>query len=146
MRFWTAFQYPLHQAALIDNGKIVATIPDHSSKTPARMVGPIAEWDDKHILIGRRSSVELWTKDGKNLVQQMTHPWIYGFHALQRYKDKILIGCAGPDCVVLLDWDGNVEWSWFAYKHGLSADIKGYPVPFGDNPNWAAFQLIGDWQ
>ena len=57
MRFWTAFQSPLHYAALIDNGEVVTAIPYHSPKTPARMVGPIAEWDDKHILIGRRISV-----------------------------------------------------------------------------------------
>jgi len=146
MRFWTSFQYPLHQAALVDNGKVVRTIPDHAPKTPARMVGPIGRWDDDHILVGRRSSVELWTADGRDLVQQVNHPWIYGFHVVKRYQDYVLCGSAGPDCVFLLDWDGNVHGSWFAYKQGLSADIKGYPIPFGEGTEWLAFQLTQNFK
>jgi len=141
MRFWTALQYPLHQAILVDNGKIIRSIPDHSPKTLARMVGPIGEWDDKHILVGRRSSVEMWTKDGVEMVRTVTHPWIYDFHVLQRYQDGLLLGCAGLDCVLIMDWEGKVSWSWFASKHGLSADLKGYPVPFGEGQEWQAFQL-----
>lgn len=30
MRFWIVLQYPLHQAILVDNGKIVRLILDHS--------------------------------------------------------------------------------------------------------------------
>lgn len=141
MRFWTAFQHPLRQAALVENGQVIRTIPDHPAKTPARWSEAIGRWDDRHILIGRRSSIELWTADGKTLVQQAYHPWIYGLHVVKRYKDYILVGCAGPDCVFLLDWDGNVAWSWFAHTQNLSAPLTGYPVPYGQGPEWQAFQL-----
>lgn len=146
MRFWTAFQHPLHQAALVENGQVIRTIPDHPAKTPARMVGPIGRWDDDHILVGRRSSVELWTADGKDLVQQVYHPWIYGLHVVKRYEDCLLLGCAGPDCLILLDWDGNARWSWFAHSRGLSAKLDGYPVPFGEGPAWQSFQLTQNFK
>lgn len=141
MRFWTAFQAPLHQAALIENGKVVCAIPDHAAKTPVRMVGPIGAWDENHLLIGRRCSIEQWTADGKEMVRQVYHPWIYGLHVVQRYGDLLLLGCAGPDCAFLIDWEGTTHWSWFACKDRLSAPLSGFPVPFGEGQVWAAFQL-----
>ncbi len=141
MRFWTAFQHPLRQAALVENGRVLRTIPDHPAKTPARWSEAIGRWDDRHILIGRRNSIELWTADGKDLVQQAYHAWIYGLHVVKRYKDLILVGCAGPDCVFLMDWDSNVKWSWFAHTQQLSAPLTGYPVPFGSGTEWQSFQL-----
>lgn len=145
MRFWTAFQIPLRQAALIENGRVVRTIPDHPPKTRARMVDPIGPWDDKHFLVGRRNNIELWTLDGKTMVQSVYHPWLYGLHVVKRYGDFILAGCAGPDCVFLLDWDGNMKWSWFAHTQGLSAPLTRYPVPFGEGLEWQAFQTTTEF-
>ena len=105
MKFWTALQFPLCQAALVCEGKIVKTIPPKPPKTPARRVELVAEYDDL-LVIGRRNSIELWDRAGIELLQSVYHPWIYRLHDCLQVGSELLVACATLDVVFQLDFDG----------------------------------------
>ena len=135
MKFWTTLQEPLSQAALIEDGKIIKLIPETPSNTPVRKVGCVARYKDK-LIIGKRNSFELWDFDGKELLQTLYSPLIYGLHEVNQYQDDIIMCCTTIDGIFRLDWDGNVKWKWFAHQHGFCPDAK-----LLDDPNWQTMQL-----
>lgn len=121
MRFWTALQYPLCQAALVEDGSIVRCIPARPPRTPARRVNLVSEFD-RRLVIGRRNSIEIWNREGTHLEESIYHPWIYSLHACCQFEDRLLLGCATLDVVFTLDFDGHSDWQWWAYRDGLSAE------------------------
>jgi len=137
MRFWTAFQEPLCQAALIENGKIVRTIPDHSPKTPVRFVHIVGEFQDKLILT-RRSDHQVWSLDGKTLERQIYSPYVYAAHWVGEYKGDILAGSGGLDVVYIMDLDGNIKWDWWLVDHH---DKPENFRPRMREPDWLNHQL-----
>lgn len=112
MRFWTAFQDPLFQAALIENGKIVHTIPDHPPKTPVRFVHIVGEFKDKLILT-RRSDHQIWSLDGKTHERQIYTPLVYAPHWVGEFDNHILAGSGGLDVIYLMDLNGEPVWEWW---------------------------------
>lgn len=140
MRFWTALQAPLFQAALVDDGKIVETVPPRPPSTPARRVYLVGEYDS-NLIIGRRNSLELWSRDGTEFKRQVYHPWIYSLHDCEQYGDNLILACATLDVVFELTWDGDAVWSWWAWKDGLA----GKP-DFIDSDDWQTMQLTQEIQ
>jgi|GEM_PF-6335366 len=134
MQFWTALQEPFSQAALVVDGHIVKRIPDHPPKTPIRKVDCVAEFDG-NLVIGRRSHLELWKPDGSEMLASLYHPWIFGLHEVQQYKDMFLVACAGIDCLFLMDQDGRTKWSWWAHQYGWCPKIEEI-----ESPNWEVMQ------
>ncbi len=133
--FWTAYQYPLHQAIQVSDNKIVNAIPAHPPGTPARQVWLVDKYG-QDLLIGRRACVELWAMDGKQMLKQAYHRWMYQMHVAKRHNDYLLIGSAGLDCLLLVDWDGQLRGEWWAHQDGLSAKLAAM-----DSPNWQTIQL-----
>jgi len=135
MKFWTVLQEPLFQAVLVENGNIIKRIPEIPPNTPVRRVGCIAKYKDK-LIIGKRNSLEIWDFDGKELLQTLYSPLIYGLHEINQYQDDIIICCTTIDGIFRLDLEGNVKWKWFAHQHGFCPDTK-----LLDDPNWQTIQL-----
>jgi len=130
MEFWTALQWPLAQAAYIKDSKIALTIPATSAKTPARHVAAVGEFNG-NLVIQRRSCMELWTPDGQKHLKHLYHPWFYSVHSVLQYGEAMMVLSTGIDLIFVIDWDGNVSWQWWAWKHNLS----GNPT-FIHEPNW----------
>ena len=134
MRFWTSMQLPICQAAFVEGGKIVQTIPTNSPQTPARQITQVGEWDGK-LMIGRRFSIELWDPAAPQQLRSVYHKYMYGMHCLKRWRDKILV-CSGQiDVIFLIDWDGKIHWEWWAHKHGLTSRCEAL-----DRPDWPVVQ------
>jgi hypothetical protein len=139
-KFWTGYQQPLCQAVLIEEGKELLAIPPRPAGTPARQVWCVGEWDDK-LLMGRRNLVELWNRQGTELERQVYHKWLYTLHVTEKLGGAILVGSAVLDMAMLLDWNGNVAWEWWAWKDGYA------PKPSAvEEDNWRNTQLTQQWQ
>lgn len=137
MRFWTAFQDPLHQAALIDNGKIVRTIPDHAPKTPVRFVHIVGEFKDK-LVITRRSDHQIWSIDGKTQELQLYTPYVYAPHWVGELEGCVLAGSGGLDVVYTLDLNGKITWEWWLCAHSKRpVDFRS----FMSSAEWLDYQL-----
>lgn len=135
MRFWTALQYPLNQAALICDGQIVKTIPPRPPNTPARWVVLVSQYDDC-LVVGRRCSIELWDRGGTELIHSVYHPWIYSLHDCRQVGADLLLACATLDVVFKLDLQGQASWNWWAWRDGL-AEKPG----FIERDDWQTVQL-----
>ena len=135
MKFWTALQYPLCQAALVCDGQIVKTIPPEPPNTPARRVGLVSEHDD-FLIVGRRCNIELWNRGGTELIRSIYHPWIYSLHDCLQVGSRLLLACATLDVVFLLDLEGHESWNWWAYRDGLAAEPE-----FVHRDDWQTVQL-----
>jgi hypothetical protein len=116
MRFWTSFQGPLFQAALIENGKVVRTIPDHPPKTPVNFIHIVGEYKDK-LVITRRSDHQIWSLDGKTHELQLYTPYVYAPHWVGEWNGFVLAGSGGLDVVYLLDLEGKISWAWWLCDH-----------------------------
>ena len=138
--FWTMYQQPLCQAAYICGGVEQKAIPARPAKTPARQVWSIGEWENK-LLVGRRNSVEMWDPATMTLERQVYHRWLYTLHVSEIYNGLLLVGCAGLDVALLLDWDGNVHWEWWAWEDGYAQKPDAL-----EQPDWVTTQLTQQWQ
>jgi len=138
MKFWTALQYPLCQAALVCDGQIVRTIPRKPPNTPARRVSMVSQYDD-YLVVGRRCNIELWDREGTELLHSVYHPWIYSLHDCLQVGSQFLIACAVLDVVFLLDLQGRESWNWWAYQDELAAEPA-----FVHRDNWQTVQLTQD--
>lgn len=137
MRFWTAFQEPLCQAALIENGKIVRTIPDHPPKTPVRFVHIVGEYKDKLILT-RSSDHQIWSLDGKTQELQLYTPYVYAPHWVGELDGCVLAGSGGLDVVYMLDLEGKCKWAWWLCDHSKRpADFR----MLMNQPDWLDYQV-----
>lgn len=137
MRFWTAYQEPLRQAALVDDGRVIRTIPDHPPGTPTRWIFAVGSFDGK-LLVGRRCDIQLWDKEGLTIEKSVYHPWIYALHSIEQFGDLLLAACAVLDVVFLFDWNGNARWSWHAYRSGY-----GPKRDCVDGKDWQRVQFSG---
>ncbi|MDP7014685.1 MAG: hypothetical protein QGG36_02690 [Pirellulaceae bacterium] len=135
MRFWTALQFPLCQAALVEDGEIVRTIPCKPPGTPARRVVLVGDYEGM-LVVGRRNSIEIWDREGGELIQSVYHPWIYSFHACLQHGQRLLVASATLDVVFSLDLEGEATWAWWAHRDGLAAAPS-----FVDSKDWASRQL-----
>lgn len=135
MRFWTAYQEPLRQAVKIDAGKALQAIPDHPPKTPARWVTCVGEHKGD-LVVGRKASVERYKIDGSEFIDSIYHPWIWGLHVVGSYNGHILIASSGIDVCFLMDENGNMKWSWWAWKDGYGPE----PVMVKEE-RWQSVQL-----
>lgn len=135
MKFWTVLQEPLYQAALVQDGKIIKTIPANPSGTPVRHVYALARYKD-NLVIGKKNSFEIWDFEGNELIKTIYCPLIYGLHEINQYKDDLIVCCTTLDVIFRMDLDGNVKWKWFAHQHGFCPDTK-----LLENPNWQTMQL-----
>ena len=135
MKFWTALQYPLCQAALVEDGRICKTIPVKPPRTPARRVGLVADYDGK-LVVGRRNSIELWDRQGQELLECVYHRWIYGLHGCLQIDSDLLLACSTLDVVFRLDFEGRSPWSWWAHHDGLAAEPR-----FLERQDWPTLQL-----
>jgi len=137
MRFWTSYQFPLSQAALIEDKKVIKTIPLNGPKTPARRVDAVGSYNDKLVLL-RRSSWEIWSKDGEDCELQSYDKYLYGPHAVEQVDDKLLISGSGHDLFYIINMDGQVVWEWFGHEYGLG----GYPDHLYKE-NWVPIHVAG---
>jgi len=139
MKLWTMLQEPLSQAALFENGNTTKKIPNHPPGTLSRQVKTLGEFDG-NLLIGRRNNIEMWTPDGSQMIKSVYHPWIYGLHEVLQWGDELLLACANLDCVFTLDWEGNSNWSWWAWKEGYSTEPT-----FLNEDNWQTRQITDNF-
>lgn len=116
MRFWTLLQEPLFQAALVENGKIVRTIPDHPPKTPVRFIAVVGEYKDK-LILSRLTDHQIWSLDGKTHEYQLYTPYVYSAHWVGEFNGFVLAGSGGLDVTYLMDFDGNIVWEWWMCDH-----------------------------
>lgn len=135
MKFWTALQYPLNQAALVYDGRIVKTIPSQPPKTPARWVSLVGQYNDC-LVIGRRNSIELWDREGTELIHSIYHPWIYTLHDCLQIGEDLLLASATLDVVFRLNLNGQCSWNWWAWRDGLAAKPE-----FVERDDWQTVQL-----
>lgn len=135
MRFWTALQEPLNQAALIENGKIIKVIPENPSGTPARKVLCVSKYND-NLVIGRRNSIEIWDFEGEKMLNSIYSPLIYGLHEINQYKEDLIVCCTILDVIFRIDLNGNIKWKWFAHEHNFCPNPN-----LLDDPNWQTTQL-----
>jgi len=137
-RFWTIFQEPLQQAALIEDGKIVKLIPNSPPRTPARFVSCVGRYNDS-LVIGRKNSVELWDWKGEILKSSIYHPWIYRLHDVKQIGDNLLLGCCRIDAMFSINLDAELQWSWFAHEYDLSPQFTAI-----NEPNWTMRHICGE--
>lgn len=135
MKFWTALQEPLSQAAFVIDGQITRCIPERSPRTPARKVYCVGEFDG-NLVVGRRNHLELWKADGSELLASLYHPLIFDLHEVQQYRDLFLVACAAIDCIFLMDQDGQTKWTWWAHQEGYCPR-----VPEVDRSDWKTIQI-----
>ena len=124
-KFWTALQCPLWQAALVEDGRIIKTIPANSPKTIARRVINVGEYKNTLILM-RHSSFEQWDKEGTEHILGFHSRHIYTPHAVVKFEEDLLICSSGLDLFIIMDLEGNTKWGWWAYKY----DMGGRPDYF----------------
>jgi hypothetical protein len=143
MRFWTAFQEPLTQAALVENGKVIRTIPNHPPKTPARFVYVVGEYQDKLILT-RSADHQIWSLDGKTFEQLYT-PYVYAPHWVGEFAGLILAISSDLDVVYLMDLNCKIKAEWWLhslqdprFQNDFSQRVK--QADYGDY-DWLDFQL-----
>lgn len=139
MRFWTAYQEPLLQAAKVEEGEVTLEIPNHPAKTPARWVAAVGEHKGD-LLIGRQASVDIWKMDGSLRIGSIYHPWIYALHVVGSYAEHILVA-SGIGVCFLMDEDGNTKWAWWAYKDGYGEEPK-----LIHEKDWKIKQITGSAQ
>ncbi len=132
-------QEPLSQVALVEDGEILKRIPDHPPQTLSRQVKTISEFDG-NLIIGRRNNIEMWTPDGSQMIKSVYHPWIFGLHDVKQWGNELLIACADLDVVFRLDWEGNSNWSWWAWKEGYSTEPT-----FLEDENWQTRQITDNF-
>lgn len=124
MKFWTSLQEPLSQAVLIDdNGNIIKKIPEKTPNTPVRKVGCVGKYKND-LIVGRRNSIEIWDINGNEQKYIINHPWIYGLHEVSQIEDDLLIACSSLDVVFRITLEGEVKWSWWAYKSGYGKKFE----------------------
>ncbi|MBU2425229.1 MAG: hypothetical protein KJ560_22145 [Gammaproteobacteria bacterium] len=137
IRFWTKLQYPDNRAALIEDGKIIDSIPDHSPKTPARWVSCVGDYEDQLVIV-RTGNIEFWKKDGSELLNQFLCKQLYAVHAVAQWKDKLAVCSSGLDLFFLVDYDGNIIWEWWAKDAGVGGFNPAY-----ESEDWFQKQVSG---
>lgn len=140
MRFWTAFQEPLCQAALIENGNAIRTIPDHPPKTPVRFVYTVGEYQDKLILT-RSADHQIWSLDGKTLEYQLYTPYVYAPHWVGELGGLILAVSSDLDVVYLMNLDCEVRMAWWLH----SLQDSRFPSNFSQRVRQADSNGDYDW-
>jgi len=138
LKFWTSLQM-LKQAVLVDNGKIIHSIPDHPPKTCFGRCGPVGEYERDKLVIVKHASFELWNREGTECFRSFHHPLIYAPHDVVQYGKDLLICSSGLELFLLMDIDGNVKWEWWGYKNGL-----GEKNTFFFRDDWVVCQTTTD--
>jgi len=109
----------LKQAVLVEDGKIVKSIPDRPPKTMYRRCGPVGKYEGDKLALVKHASFELWNREGTQCFRSFHHPLIYAPHDVVQYGKDLLICSSGLELFLLMDIDGNVKWEWWGYKNGL---------------------------
>lgn len=117
IKFWTSLQ-TLKQAVLVDDGKIIKSIPVKPPKTIFRRCGPCGEYDGK-LAIAKHASFELWNQEGTECYKSFYHPLIYAPHDIIQYGKDVLICSSGLEMFFLMNIKGRVKWEWWGYKNGI---------------------------
>lgn len=129
----------LKQAVLVNDGKIVKSIPPHPPKTIFRRCGPVGEYEGDKLVIVKHASFELWNREGTECFKSFHHPLIYCPHDVVQYGKDLLICSSGLELFLLMDIDGNVKWEWWGYKNGL-----GEKNAFFFRDDWVVCQTTTD--
>jgi len=137
IRFWTKLQYPENRAVLVEDGKIIDSIPDHSPKTPARWVACVGDYKDQLVIV-RPANVEFWKRDGSELLNSFVCKKLHAVHAVAQYQDQLAVCSSGLDLFFLADYDGNITWEWWAETWGVGGHNPAY-----DSDDWAQKQTNG---
>jgi hypothetical protein len=73
---------------------------------------------------GNIFQVDIENEPGK-LLKRISHPYLNDIHSLERTKRGLLVTASGTDCILELDFDGNLLWEWWAVEHGYSMTPSG---------------------
>lgn len=125
LRFWTSLQ-ALFQAVLVEDKRIIKSIPDHPPQTIFRRKWAVGEYDGDKLAIVKHAAFELWSRDGSQCFRSFHHPLIYQPHEVVQYGKDVLICSTGLEMFFLMDIDGNVKWEWWGYKNDLGEKNTAY--------------------
>ena len=137
LRFWTTLQY-LKQAVLVEDGKIIRSIPPHPPQTIFRRAGVACEYGDKLALV-KHASFELWDRETNECYRSFHHKLILAPHDICKYGQSLLISSSGLEMFFIMDIDGNVTWEWWGYENGIGGKNEHF---FKDD--WVKNQTTSD--
>lgn len=124
LRFWTTLQY-LKQAVLVEDGKIIKSLPAHPPKTIFRRAGVVCEFADK-LALAKHASFELWDRQGEECYRSFHHELILAPHDICQYGQNLLICSSGLELFLVMDIDGEVKWLWWGHENGLGGRNEHY--------------------
>lgn len=137
LKFWTTLQY-LKQAVLVEDGKIVRSIPSHPPKTIFRRAGVVCEYGDK-LALAKHASFELWDRVTNECYRSFHHKLILAPHDICKYGQSLLISSSGLEMFFIMDIDGNVSWEWWGYENGIGGKNEHF-----FKPDWVDNQTTSD--
>ena len=137
LRFWTTLQY-LKQAVLVEDGKIIRSIPPHPPQTIFRRAGVVCEYGNKLALV-KHASFELWDRVTNECYRSFHHKLILAPHDICKYGQHLLISSSGLEMFFIMDIDGNVTWEWWGYENGIGGKNEHF---FKDD--WVKNQTTSD--
>lgn len=124
LRFWTTLQM-LKQTVLVEDGKIVRSIPAYPPKTIYRRAAVVCEYNGK-LALAKHASFELWDREGDKCYRSFHHRLILAPHDIYQYGQDLLICSSGLEMFFIMDIDGNVKWEWWGYENGLGGRNEYY--------------------